>query len=1250
MRILSKKDVDVDLRDIQSVADLSADAHPTPYSFLRPEDFERLVYLLYRNSRGRSFYDSASLAISGADRGRDVWLTKAERPVGLVQCKRSVPGFSAPAAVREVVKFLLFTLIDPALLPEPRGFRYTLALTSEPARTTIAFFQTPKVWIRANSPTIEASLAALIKKYATFKEFGALELLPKIQRLMTAIDYELLRPDDLNILLDAAPIALRRRFFQTNMVLGADASSALMDKKLRTRVAPEFLKAKPVGQHRRRKVAARLAKIVAGRLDNAGIYKRGRTIRRHSFDVELERFLKGTARVFPVIGYSGVGKSSALAELADRDDDSLPSRLLVRGADITSEHAGIDDLLVRLPWAEAGMEGSGRSAMEGALADHPVLLLVDGLNEKNMHSDQLINSWVPNTIAWLLRRDVKLLITCRPELWSSLELSFPAHLLHREGASEGRSPTEKKEDALEAQPARAFRLTDFTRGEAGEALTAYGLAGRIAVERAAHPFLLAVAESLGPDASLELMDFDQVIEAFIDVRVARAVGGLGQPTWRTHVASCLEEAASRMLLRGTQVLSTDELEELFGRYRDAIDVLCREHLLAPVESGFRFQHDQVQEFFQTRRLSLSDVLARIPPLPLTPDDHPFQFLFRLLVHFLKRRGYRQERMPPVVVAGILGNSIRKGPSRELSVLLRTLSKKAQAWSRHEWADWARQCVLSLLSSLSGNALHNQMFAEWLVDLLARKDAAFEDWMEDVARAAAGLLIRSTAGYDTKRFYLELILLREHDFHWRRGELGSEAFWERQRATEGKKVRPDDTAFEKSVAGPLIAHLVTVDASTTLAWLGKCLDDERRLMSRTTSGRTPEFLSVVAMRSLYRSREADIETVIDSALAARSPAAADLVEALAHSNPEELEATCLALLENSDDGEERHHLQRALWVTAKSPFCAHSSSLEYALDGLNLAKGRGLNIIWCSRIFFARRERHKSLCSMVPGGDTYRSLVEDLRPFSERALMCLQFHLTHNDVSHHLLEDYLYLLGEEFDTGLDILEQQRTSSQGLQPLAFSAIVKFIWCDRMKQTGGAEQLKRLILFLNAYIDSDGQNAVARIAFFALRSVEQAGMNVYEFSADEVHDLGLLDLAGRIIRRGGDAVSSACGSLVWPVNSRIRKELFSLLRSADILPADFEGLIFSLCTGGRTVGRVAAHYIFSLRIAGREEPWDKAAVRFLFCTSRRESPALDEQIVAFWQQLPQDRLTGSSLQVLQLISEGYSIKEAACPVNRR
>jgi hypothetical protein len=141
VKILTNEEIKNALSQVSVVNEGKASPDRASYGALSANDFELLLYALYQHRQGPDVgYDSVRLMITGADQGRDLWLTQDELPVGLVQCKRVEQGFSAPAAIREVIKFLLFAELDPKLLPDPSKFCFSLAVSADPAGTTTSLF------------------------------------------------------------------------------------------------------------------------------------------------------------------------------------------------------------------------------------------------------------------------------------------------------------------------------------------------------------------------------------------------------------------------------------------------------------------------------------------------------------------------------------------------------------------------------------------------------------------------------------------------------------------------------------------------------------------------------------------------------------------------------------------------------------------------------------------------------------------------------------------------------------------------------------------------------------------------------------------------------------------------------------------------------------------------------------------------------------------------------------------------------
>lgn len=138
VKFLNDSEIEFEQSKVQAIEVIDIGDKILPYNELSPDGFEHLLYAIYRKLPN-SFHDRTTLMITGADKGRDVWLTKNENPVGLVQCKRERQGFDVIKALKEVIKFLLFAHLEPKLLPDPKQFKYTLALSSEPANTTVDF-------------------------------------------------------------------------------------------------------------------------------------------------------------------------------------------------------------------------------------------------------------------------------------------------------------------------------------------------------------------------------------------------------------------------------------------------------------------------------------------------------------------------------------------------------------------------------------------------------------------------------------------------------------------------------------------------------------------------------------------------------------------------------------------------------------------------------------------------------------------------------------------------------------------------------------------------------------------------------------------------------------------------------------------------------------------------------------------------------------------------------------------------------
>jgi hypothetical protein len=246
-QFLSEQEVDAEFRAVTAVEDFQSGPHRFPYLRLSSTGFELLLYALHKQALQAAIppdYDSVRVLNEGSDRARDLVLYAKSAPVGTVQCKRYQSGISVPEVLREIIRFILFARLDPALLPKPDGFLYKLVLARDPAETVADLFAEPPRVIKVYAPNLSSYIAEVIEKFASFKGINVADVLPAVESTLGLFRYELVRPVDLDALVDAAP-GVQQRFFASRLVVdsslvesGLAAQSAKIDEILRRTPEP----------------------------------------------------------------------------------------------------------------------------------------------------------------------------------------------------------------------------------------------------------------------------------------------------------------------------------------------------------------------------------------------------------------------------------------------------------------------------------------------------------------------------------------------------------------------------------------------------------------------------------------------------------------------------------------------------------------------------------------------------------------------------------------------------------------------------------------------------------------------------------------------------------------------------------------------------------------------------------------------------------------------------------------------------
>jgi hypothetical protein len=205
---------------------------PLPYNQIaNPRRFEELLYSIYKlkiEAKGFNSFDSISLMSGVRDEGRDCVFFKGGKSYGTIQCKKYERNYSKEDFGLEIVKFVLYSLLDPRLIHDKSNFTYYIAVSKDftaECRSFIDDFNNlihrePQLskWIATNlqGPTL-ASLTI------TSDKVDVLEVLTKIKVLK-------ITPQDLDIEL-ANPIysILKPLFFEVHTVTDNSKVQEVLD-------------------------------------------------------------------------------------------------------------------------------------------------------------------------------------------------------------------------------------------------------------------------------------------------------------------------------------------------------------------------------------------------------------------------------------------------------------------------------------------------------------------------------------------------------------------------------------------------------------------------------------------------------------------------------------------------------------------------------------------------------------------------------------------------------------------------------------------------------------------------------------------------------------------------------------------------------------------------------------------------------------------------------------------------------------
>jgi hypothetical protein len=193
---------------------------------LLPSDrrFEELIYTIYKqkiknDEDWNNLFDDIYLTAASADSGADCILYKNGKARGVVQCKKYSENLTRPEVAKEILKFVLYTIVDKSLMPEPANFHYYFSVSkgfTKPAMDLISNFN-EEIF---KEEKIEDWFNDFKRKYsATLKDLNFLDIKEELFSKFKLLKIQKVIPQDLDIELNKQyNVEIRRLFFKIQLV------------------------------------------------------------------------------------------------------------------------------------------------------------------------------------------------------------------------------------------------------------------------------------------------------------------------------------------------------------------------------------------------------------------------------------------------------------------------------------------------------------------------------------------------------------------------------------------------------------------------------------------------------------------------------------------------------------------------------------------------------------------------------------------------------------------------------------------------------------------------------------------------------------------------------------------------------------------------------------------------------------------------------------------------------------------------
>lgn len=174
-----------------------------PLSMLSDRDFELLCYkLVKREIENEVFRKSDKIALMQGvgERGRDCTLYLSNISNGVIQCKKYSARLTFPQVLKELLKFLMYSILDNSIIPNSKDFTYYIYCSNDCNEKSLKLIYgfTYEIEEHIKNGLIEKYAKDVSEDYEAFNKFRDAIPLEELSALLRAISVSFSSGSDLS--------------------------------------------------------------------------------------------------------------------------------------------------------------------------------------------------------------------------------------------------------------------------------------------------------------------------------------------------------------------------------------------------------------------------------------------------------------------------------------------------------------------------------------------------------------------------------------------------------------------------------------------------------------------------------------------------------------------------------------------------------------------------------------------------------------------------------------------------------------------------------------------------------------------------------------------------------------------------------------------------------------------------------------------------------------------------------------------